>query len=86
MDFPSENWVYNDWDDFNTAPPPSWWGTTPWRSSHKMFVHSLLPNNGVKGDCTLEIYDQLRPSGRILEHFRAILGGSKTTTGRETAH
>ena len=19
MDFPSENWVYNDWDDFDTA-------------------------------------------------------------------
>ncbi len=47
---------------------------------------SLLPNNGVKGDSTLVIYDQLRPSGRILEHIRSVLGGSKTTTGRETAH
>ena len=34
----------------------------------------------MKGDYTLEIYDQLRPSGRILEHFRAVLGGSKPTT------
>jgi hypothetical protein len=60
-----------------------------------MFVHSLLPNNGLpkewtttpctrptlhlaptngKGDYTLEIYAQLRPSGLIPEHFRAVLG------------
>jgi hypothetical protein len=34
----------------------------------------LAPTN-VKGDYTLEIYDQLRPLGRILEHFRAVHGG-----------
>jgi hypothetical protein len=35
---------------------------------------SLLPKNGVKGDYTLEIYNQLGPSGRILEHFRPSSG------------
>ena len=53
MDFPSDEWVYNDIDDFDTAP------TT------------------VKGDYTLEIYAQLRPTGRILDNFRAVLGGTR---------
>ena len=34
------------------------------------------PTN-VEGDYTLELYAQLRPTGRILDHFRAMLGGSK---------
>jgi hypothetical protein len=57
------------------------WTTTSWTSST---LH-LAPTN-VKGDYTLEIYDQLRPSGRILEHFRAVLGGSKPTTGHTVLH
>ncbi len=107
LDFPSENWVYNDWDD-STRPPPTWWDYTlevfahnvrafsppqEWSSKrldynalHAESTPSLLPNNGVKGDSTLEIYDQLRPSGRILEHFRAALGGSKPTTGHTVLH
>ena len=60
---------------------PKDWTTTSWTSST---LH-LAPTN-VKGDYTLEIYDQLRPSGRILEHFRAVLGGSKPTTGHTVLH
>ncbi len=51
MDFPSEDWVYNDLDEFDTAP------------------------TNMKGDYTLELYAQLRPTGRILNHFRAVLRG-----------
>ncbi len=53
MDFPSENQVYNDWDDFDTA------------------------SANMVGDYTLEIFAQLRNTGRILDHFRCVLGGSK---------
>jgi hypothetical protein len=53
MEFPSEDWVFNDLDEFDTAP------------------------TNVKGDYTLEIYAQLRPTGRMLDHYRAVLGGSK---------
>ena len=53
MDFPSNDWEYNDLDDFETAP------------------------TNVTGDYTFELYVQLRPSGRILDHFRVVLGGSK---------
>jgi hypothetical protein len=48
MDFPSENWVYNDWDDFVTA------------------------SANVVGDYTLEVFAQLRNTGRILNHFRCV--------------
>jgi hypothetical protein len=53
MDFPSEEWVYNDIDDFTTA------------------------SSNVRGDYTFELYAQLRPTGRMLDHFRCVLGGSK---------
>ncbi len=53
MDSPSENWVYNDWDNFDTA------------------------SANVVGDYTLEVFTQLRNTGRILDHFRCVLGGSK---------
>jgi hypothetical protein len=53
MDFPSEEWVYNDIDDFDTA------------------------SSNVRGDYTFELYAQLRPTGRMLDHFRCVLGGSK---------
>jgi hypothetical protein len=55
MDFPSEDWVYNDLDEFDTSP------------------------TNMKGDYmyTHELYGQLRPTGRMLDHFRCILGGSK---------
>jgi len=53
MEFPGAHWVYNDSDDFDTAPPL------------------------VEGDYTFELYAQLRPSGRILDNFKAVLGGSQ---------
>jgi hypothetical protein len=53
MDFPSENWVFNDWEDFDTA------------------------SANVVGDYTLEVFAQLRNTGRILDNFRCVLGGSK---------
>ncbi len=53
MDFPSENQVYNDWDNFDTA------------------------SANMVGDYTQEIFAQLRNTGRILDHFRCVLGGSK---------
>ena len=53
MDFPSDSWVFNDIDDFDTAPPL------------------------IRGDLTLELYAQLRPTGRILDHFRAVIGGTR---------
>jgi hypothetical protein len=53
MDFPSENWVFNDWEDFNTA------------------------SANVVGDFTLEVFAQLRNTGRILDNFRCVLGGSR---------
>jgi hypothetical protein len=53
MDFPSENWVFNDWEDFDTA------------------------SANVVGDFTLEVFAQLRNTGRILDNFRCVLGGSK---------
>jgi hypothetical protein len=31
----------------------------------------------IKGEVTLEIYTQLRPTGRILDAFRAVIGGTK---------
>ncbi len=34
------------------------------------------PTN-MHGNYTLELYAQLRPTGRILDHFRCILWGSK---------
>jgi hypothetical protein len=51
MDFPSENWVYNDWDDFDTA------------------------SANVVGDYTLEIFAQLRNTGRILDNFLCVRAG-----------
>lgn len=53
MEFPGSHWVYNDAEDFDTAPPL------------------------ISGDYTCEIYAQLRPSGRILDHFRAVLAGNR---------
>jgi hypothetical protein len=53
MDFPSENQVYNDWDDFDMA------------------------SANMVGDYTLEIFAQLRNTGRILNNFRCVLGGFK---------
>jgi hypothetical protein len=53
MDFPSENWVFNDWEDFDTA------------------------SANVVGDFTLEVFAQLRNTGRILDNFRCVLGGSR---------
>ena len=53
MDFPSQDWEFNDLDDFDTAPPT------------------------ITGDCTFELYAQLRATGRILDNFRAVLGGTK---------
>jgi hypothetical protein len=52
MDFPSENCVFNDWEDFDTA------------------------SANVVGDYTLEVFAQLRNTGRILDNFRCVLGGS----------
>ncbi len=34
------------------------------------------PTN-MRGDNTLELYAQLRPTGRMLDHFRCVLWGSK---------
>jgi hypothetical protein len=48
MDFPSQDWEFND-----TAPPT------------------------ISGDYTFELYAQLRATERILDNFRAVLGGSK---------
>jgi hypothetical protein len=53
MDFPSENWVFNDWEDFDTA------------------------SANVVGDFTMEVFAQLRNTGRILDNFRCVLGGSR---------
>jgi hypothetical protein len=53
MDFPSQDWEFNDLDDFDTAPPT------------------------ISGDYTIELYAQLRATGRILDNFWAVLGGSK---------
>ncbi len=53
MYFPSEDWVYNDLDEFDTTP------------------------TNMRGDYTLELYAQLRPTGRMLDHFRAVLSGTK---------
>jgi len=51
MDFPGNHWIYNDVDDFDTAPPL------------------------IQGDYACELFAQLRPTGRILDHFRFVLGG-----------
>ena len=53
MDFPSQDWEFNDLDDFDTAPPT------------------------ISDDYTFELYAQLRATGRILDNFRAVLGGTK---------
>ena len=53
MDFPSENWVFNDWEDFDTA------------------------SANVVGDYTLEVFAQLRNTGRILDNFWCVLRGSR---------
>jgi hypothetical protein len=53
MDFPSQDWEFNDLDDFDTAPPT------------------------ISGDYTFELYAQVRATGRILDNFRTVLGGSK---------
>ncbi len=42
------DWVYNDLDEFDTAPA------------------------NMRGDYTLELYAQLRPTGQMLDHFRCV--------------
>ncbi len=59
----------------STRPPPTWWGTTRWRSSPIWGTPAASSTiSGASGP------------GRILEHFRAVLGGSKPTTGHTILH
>ncbi len=89
MDFPSENWVYNDWDDFDTA-------SANVAGDYTLEVFAPLRNTGRILDhfrCVIgkaqASGDQRQPNGhdsRILEYFRAVLGGSKPTTGHTVLH
>jgi len=71
----------------STRPPPTWWGTTPWRSSPRWGTPAASSTiSGASSGRLQASGDQRQPNGhdswgRILEYFRAVLGGSKPTTG-----
>jgi hypothetical protein len=56
MEFPMEDWVFSDVDEFDVAPPT------------------------ITGELVLELFAQLRPTGRILDNFRLAMDGSKLLT------
>jgi hypothetical protein len=52
MDFPSDEWLYADADDFGTVDPT------------------------IKGELVMQLYVQMRPSGRFLDSYRIVFNGT----------